>query len=189
MRVVLVLTVIALAVGWVGIRHLPEEAQAEPVALKGRPQEVLSVSLDGRGLPTAALREVLSTRPGELIDLATVERDRAALTEALVARGYLAAQVAAPRVTFGAGGVAYVTFPIKQGPLFHIRSVNVAGASAAEAGVVTFAGGDVADADRIARARKAVEERLRVRGKQLAVETSFTLDAAAGVVDLLITAR
>lgn len=189
MRVVLVLTVIALALGWVAVRHLPEEAQAEPLVLEGRPQEVLSVSLDGRGLPTAALRDVLSTRPGQLVDLATVEKDRAALTEALVARGYLTAQVAEPRVTFGPGGVVYVTFPIKQGPLFRIRNVSVEGASAAQIGVVTVAGGDVADAERIARARKAVEERLRVRGKQHVVETSFALDAAAGVVDLLITAR
>jgi hypothetical protein len=188
-RAVVLLSVIVLAAGWVAIRHLPDEAQAEPVVLDVRPQEVLSVSLDGRGLPMAALRDVLETRPGSLIDLATVQRDQVALTDELVSRGYLAARVETPRVTFGAGGAVYITFPIKQGPLFRIRNITVAGASAAEAGVVTLAGGEVADADRIALARKSVEARLRVRGKQDAVAATFALDTAAGLVDLQLTAR
>ncbi len=189
MRAVLILTAIGLGLGYVGVRHLAEDAQAEPVQLDVRPQQILSVALDGRGLPTAALREVLETREGGLIDLATVQRDRAALTQTLVARGYLAAKVAEPRVTFGAGGAVFVTFPIKQGPLFRIRTVTVEGASAAEAGIVTFDGGDIADADRIARARKAVEERLRVRGKQQTVAAELTRDDASAVVDLRLTAR
>lgn len=181
---------IALAAGWVAIRHLPADAQAEPVTLDLHPQQIRSVALDGdRGLPTAALRDVLETKAGGLIDLGAVKRDRLALTNVLVERGYLAAVVGDARVTFGAGGVVYVTFPITQGPVFRLRNVTVAGASAAEAGVVTFAGGDVADAGRIARARKAVEERLRVRGKQNAVEASLSLDAAAGVADLTLSAR
>lgn len=181
---------VALAAGWVGIRHLPADAQAEPVVLNVRPQEIRSVALDGdRGLPMAALRDVLETKAGGLIDLAAVKRDRAALATVLIERGHLAAVVGEPRVTFGAGGVVYVTFPIKQGPIFHLRNVTVDGASATEAGIVTFAGGDVADADRIARARKAVEERLRVRGKQSVVEASLALDTAAGVADLTLTAR
>lgn len=175
--------------GWVGIRHLPDEAQAEPVAENVRPQEILSVALDGRQLPMAALRDVLETRVGSMIDLATVQRDRKALTDTLVERGYLAAQVGEPRVTFGAGGAAYVTFPIQQGPLFRIRKVSVQGASSAEAGVVTLCQGEVADAARIALARKAVEERVRVRGKQHAVSASLSLDRAAGLVDLQLTAR
>ena len=189
MRAVLLLSVIVLAAGWVGIRHLPDEAQAEPVVLDVRPQEVLSVALDGRGLPMAALRDVLETQAGALIDLATVKRDRVALTDVLVSRGYLAARVEDPRITFGAGGAVYVTFPIKQGPLFRIRNVTVVGASAAQIGVVTLAAGEVADADRIALARKSVEERLRVRGKQDAVAASLALDTTAGVVDLQLTAR
>ena len=189
MRAVLILTAIGLGLGYVGVRHLAEDAQAEPVQLDVRPQQILSVALDGRGLPTAALREVLETRAGGLIDLATVERDRVALTQTLVARGYLTAKVAEPRVMFGAGGAVYVTFPIQQGTLFRIRAVTVEGASAAEAGIVTFDGGDIADADRIARARKAVEERVRVRGTQHAVTAELVLDGANALADLRLTAR
>jgi hemolysin activation/secretion protein len=180
---------LTLAGGWVAIRHLPDDAQAEPVAVGVRPQEVLSVSLDGRELPVAALRDVLETRAGTLIDLATVQRDRAALTKVLSDRGYLAARVDQPRVTFGAGGAVYVTFSITQGPLFKIRNISVSGASASEAGVVTLAGGEVADADRIALTRRAVEARLKVRGKQGAVQASLALDTAAGLVDLQLTAH
>jgi len=189
-RALLAVMTIALAAGWVGIRHLPADAQAEPVTLNARPQEIRSVSLDGdRGLPMAALRDVLETKAGGLIDLAAIKRDRAALQAVLIERGYLAATVGDARVTFGAGGVVYVTFPIQQGPVFRLRNITVEGASATEAGIVTFAGGDVADAERIARARKAVEERLRVRGKQHVVEASLSLDAAAGVADLTLSAR
>lgn len=180
---------LVLAAGWVAISHLPDEAAAEPVAANVRPQEILSVSIDGRGLPMAALRDVLETQAGTLIDLSTVQRDRAALTKVLVDRGYLAARVDPPRVMFGAGGAVYVTFPVAQGPMFRIRSIRVAGASANEAGVVTLAGGEVADADRIALTRRAVEARLKVRGKQDAVEASLALDSAAGLVDIQLTAR
>jgi len=179
---------IALLAGWVGIRHLPQEAQAEPVISNVKPQEIRSVGLDGRGLPMAALRSVLETQVGNIVDRAAIERDRKALTETLVGRGYLAANVGEARVTFGVGGAAYVVYPIQQGPLFRVRSINVEGASAAEAGVVTLAG-EVADAERIGLARKAVEERVRVRGKQSAVVASLSLDNAAGLVDVRLTAR
>lgn len=185
----MVLMALVLAGGWVAIRHLPDEAQAEPVARDVRPQEILSVSLDGRGLPMAALRGVLETQAGALIDLATVQRDRVSLTKVLVDRGYLAARVDTARVTFGAGGAVYVTFPIEQGPLFRIRNINVAGASASEAGIVTLAGGEVADADRIALTRRAVEARLKVRGKQNAVDAALALDTALGLVDIQLTAH
>src|SRR5690606_19430341 len=114
-RSLLLLLVLAVAGGVAVIRHLPEEAQAEPARVS-RPQEIASVALDGRDLPTAALREVLATRAGELIDLEALARDRRALEAALVARGHLAAKVGEPRVTFGTGGAAYVTFPVSQGP-------------------------------------------------------------------------
>lgn len=185
----MILMALALAAGWVVLQHLPDEAQAEPVARDVRPQEVLSVSLDGRELPVAALREVLETQPGTLIDLAAVQRDRVALTKVMVDRGYLAARVETPRVTFGAGGVVYVTFSITQGALFRIRNIAVAGASAHEAGILTLASGEVADADRIALTRRAVEARLKVRGKQHAVDAALALDTAAGLVDIQLTAR
>ena len=190
MRAVLLILAILLVGGWVGIRHLPDDALADPVAQDIRPQEVRSVALDGqRGLPLAELRHVLETRAGALIDLATVQRDRQAMTSVLVGRGYLTARVDEPRVTFGGDGAVYVTFPITQGPLFRIRAVTVEGASANEVGVVTIGTGEVADADRIALARRAVETRLHVRGKQSTLEAALTVDTAAAVVDLKLTAH
>lgn len=172
---------------WAVIRHLPDDAQAEPTR-EVRPQEIQSVSLDGRDLPLAALRELLATRAGNLIDLDLLERDRLALADALVARGYLAAQVATPRVTYGAGGAVYVTFAITQGPLFRIRSVSVTGAAASDAGVVTLGGGEIADATRIALARQALEARLRVRGKHSLVVAKLAPDTNAALVDVVLSA-
>ena len=54
-----------------------------------RPQEIKSVALNGRNLPLAALRDVLETRAGDLIDLDRLARDRAALETVLLARGFL----------------------------------------------------------------------------------------------------
>lgn len=170
------------------MRHLPDEAQADTVPAKVRLQEIQSVSFDGRNLPLAALRDVLATRAGNLIDLDTVKRDRAALEQTLVGRGYLAAKVAEPRVTFGAGGAVYVTFAIAQGPLFRIRNVTVLGATVADAGVVTLGAGEIADADRIGNARRALEARLRVRGKTTTVDAKLALDATHGVVDVELAA-
>lgn len=187
MRSLLLLVVLAVGAGAAVLRHLPEEASAE-ATVAARPQEIRSVSLDGRDLPKAALREALRTRAGELIDLATVARDRKAIEDVLIARGHLAAKVAEPRVTFGAGGAAYVTFPIEQGPLFRIRNVRVAGASAQAAGVVTLSAGEIADASRIALARAALEERLRVRRAPASVVVDLAPDLAAGTVDIELRA-
>jgi outer membrane protein assembly factor BamA len=187
-RLLVVLLTIAASValaGWAVIRHLPEEAQADPTRFV-RPQEIQSVSLDGRDLPLAALRDVLETRAGALIDLQAVARDRLALEQTLVDRGYLAARVAEPRVTFGAGGAAYVTFAIDQGRLFRIRSVTIVGASDLEAGVVTLGRGDVADASRIALARQALEARLGVRRQLGRVAVALKPDPANGLVDVVL---
>jgi outer membrane protein assembly factor BamA len=191
-RLLLVLLAIATSValgGWAVIRHLPDEAQADPTRFV-RPQEIQSVSLDGRDLPLAALRDVLETRAGELIDMQAVARDRVALEQVLVARGYLAARVVEPRVTFGAGGAVYVTFAIDQGRLFRIHSVTIAGASDLEAGIVTLGPGDVADASRIALARQALEARLAIRlgVRQLErVAVTLTPDLANGLVDVVLS--
>jgi hypothetical protein len=183
-RSLLVLLALAAAGTWAVIRHLPEsEAQAEVITV-ARPQEIQSVSLDGRNLPLAALRDVLTTRPGNLIDLDALARDRAVLEQTLVERGYLAAHVTDARVTFGAGGATYVTFPVEQGPMFHIRNVTVSGANAQDAGVVILGTGEPADASRLTLARQALEARLEVRSKHSVVVTKLAPDLAAGVVDV-----
>lgn len=188
----LLLFLALVAVGaWAVIRHLPEsQAQAGASAIVSgvRPQEIRSVSLDGRGLPLAALRDVLQSKAGQLVDLATLARDRAVLEETLVARGYLAAKVDEARVTFGAGGATFVTFPIETGPMFRIRNVTVTGARAQDAGVVTLGAGETADAARITQARQALEARLGVRSQRSLVLTRLVPDVAAGLVDVELTA-
>jgi hypothetical protein len=188
-RAALVIAVILVLGSWVGLRHLPGEAKAEPITANVRPQEIVSVSLDGRGLPTAALRAALETRAGTLIELATVQRDRESLRGVLVARGYLVAQVELPRVTFGPGGAVYVTFPISLGPQFRIRRITIEGATAVEAGVQTLGVGEVADARGIGLARRSLEERLLVRGKHTIVESRLLPDAPTGLVDVALAAH
>lgn len=187
MRPLLLLLAVAVIGAAAVIRHLPEsEAQADAITA-GRPQEIQSVSLDGRNLPLAALRDVLTTKPGNLIDLDTLARDRSLLEETLVARGYLAARVADARVTFGSGGATFVTFPIEQGPMFHIRNVSITGATTQDAGVVTLGSGEPADASRLTLARQALQARLEVRSKHSVVVTKLAPDVAAGVVDIELT--
>lgn len=187
-RVVLALLAVIALGGWVGIRQLPDGESAAPASV--RRQEVASVSLDGTRLPLAALREILTTRAGDLIDLDAIARDRLALTQALVARGYLRARVGEPRVTFDAAGAAYITFAIEQGALFRIGRVDVTGAEPGAAGVVTIGEGDLADSHHIALAQRALEERLRVRSRAVAkrVRTELAIDDARGVADLRLVA-
>jgi outer membrane protein assembly factor BamA len=183
-RSLLLLLVLAAAGVVIVVHQLPESAaQAEAITV-ARPQEVQSVSLDGRNLPLAALREVLTTKPGMLVDLDALARDRSLLEETLVARGYLAAHVDQARVTFGAGGATFVTFPIAQGPMFHIRNVSVNGASEHDAGVVTLGTGEPADASRLSLARQALQARLEVRSEHSLVVTRLAPDLEAGVVDV-----
>lgn len=183
----LLLLVLALAVACIAVRHLPENAEAEPVRA-ARTQEVQSVALDGRGLPTAALRDLLATRAGDLIDTAKLARDRAVLEEALVARGYLAAKVSEAQVMFDARGAAFVTFAIEQGPQFRVRSVTVTGTTAKDAGVVTLGEGELVIAERIARVREALTERLAARGKRSLVVANVRPDLATATADIELAA-
>ena len=189
MRSLLLAAGLAVASVWGVVRQLPEgEAQAEPQPV--RPQQVQSVSLDGGPrLPVAALREVLSTRPGDLIDQARLERDRAAMQQALEARGFLAAKVSPAQVTFDEVGAAYVTFAVDPGPVFHVRSVAVTGASVKDAGIVTIAAGEIVSPARIAEARDALADRLTARGKRGTVTVQMTTDAAAAAVDVVLSAQ
>ncbi len=186
MRSLLVFAALAALCGWVGIRFLPttEAIAARPSAV--RAQEIQSVAIDGgRGLPLAALRAKLSTRPGLMIDAAALAQDRSAIESELMARGRLAAKVEPATVTFAREGGAFVTFTVTQGPMFKLRSVRVEGATDTDTGVVTLTAGDEASADRIERARQALGENLARRGKPGAVAVTVTPDLAAGVVDVV----
>jgi outer membrane protein assembly factor BamA len=82
---------------------------------------VRSIAFEGGSLPAPTLRSLLSTHVGEHVDLGKLARDRVALEDALVARGFYAAHVAEARVVFDADGTARVTFAIMQGPQFRTR--------------------------------------------------------------------
>lgn len=184
----MVFVAVVIAAGWVGIRHLPRTAEAD-AARATRPQVVESVALDGRGLPAVgALREAVATRIGAALDADQLARDRAALEAALIARGYLAAHVAPAKVSHDEDGGAFITFAIEQGPQFRVRSVKVAGASQAQAGVVTLGAGEVVMSDRIERARSALADRLAARGTRREVTANVMPDLAAGVVDIELVA-
>lgn len=181
-------TAVVIAAGWVGIRHLPQTASAEVV--KPAPsRQVQSVSFEGRALSVSTLREALSTQTGDEVDYARLARDREAMIEALNARGYLAAAVLPAKVVYTERG-AYVMFSVIQGPLFRVRSVTVTGASQLDAGVVTLGAGEIAVADRIARAREALVDRLGARGKSrnVGVSVNVTTDLAASLVDIELVA-
>jgi len=186
MRSLLVFAALAALCGWVGVRFLPttEASAARPSAV--RAQEIQSVAIDGgRGLPLAALRARLQTRPGLMIDATALALDRGAIEGELMERGRLAAKVEPATVTFDRDGGAFVTFTVAQGPMFKLRSVRVDGATDKDTGVVTLGVGDEASADRIERARQALGENLARRGKPSAVAVSVTPDLASGVVDVV----
>jgi len=144
MRPLLVLIVLAAVAAGVLVHELPEgEAKADTQVL--RSQEIQSIAFDGRSLPVMAMRQILASRPGDLLDSAKLERDRASLQAFLEARGFLAARVDVPSVTFAPNGGAYVSFAIAQGPMFHVRNVRLVGASDQD-GVVTISPGDDASA-------------------------------------------
>ncbi|HUJ59591.1 MAG TPA: POTRA domain-containing protein [Kofleriaceae bacterium] len=185
-RTITLLAALSIAIGWEVVHQLPDGDAGTVAHL--RPQEIASVALDGRGLPSSALRSVLSTKPGDQLDRARLDHDRAALEAALVARGFLAAKVQPARVVFDGDGGAYVTFTIARGPAFRVREVAVSSALR-DAGVVTIASGDPAVASHIASARDALEARLEARGQHAVVTTQLQPDLAAGAVDIVLATR
>lgn len=188
LRVIVFLTAVAIVTIYVGLEHRPVAALAESPRVS-RPGEIRSVSLDGRSLPVTTLHQLLETRVGDVVDDAKLARDRAALEEALIGSGYLAAKVRKAQLVFGDGGAAFVTFAIVQGPQFRVRSVNVVGVSELDAGVVTLAAGEALIADRIARARDALAERLAARGKRSNVVVNLKRDQRTSSVDVELVAR
>ena len=161
---------------------------AEPAGAV-RPDEIASISIEGRGVPANTLRESLASKPGTLLDDALLAQDRETLRSALVAQGYLAATVAAPHITYDRRGAAFVSFAVTRGPLYHVRSVELAGATAKDAGIVTIVPGDPVEADHIARARQAVAARLAARGKHLDLAVQLHPDDATATVDVVLDAK
>jgi len=187
-RSIVVLTLCVAVLAVVFVRQLPEN-EADARSHASRPQEIESVALDGYALPIAELRAALSTRAGDLLDTAKLQADRTELREALVRRGYLSARVDPAQVLFDADGGAFVTFAITQGPLFHVRNVEVVGATERDAGVVTIAKGEVVRTDRLENARDAMAERLVSRGKRSSVDVKLAPDEAAAAVDIVLAAK
>jgi outer membrane protein assembly factor BamA len=149
---------------------------------------IQSVAIDGRGLPMASLHNLLSTHAGEHVDSAKLARDRQALEQELVDRGYYAAHVREAQVSYNDAGSAFVTFRIEQGPQFRVRSVIVTGATPKDAGVVALEAGEIASADRIQMARTTLADRLESQGKHVTVAAKVREDEAAAVVDIELVA-
>ena len=185
MRSILLVSVLAVASTGMAVHELMPEREADAKSASDHVQEIASISFDGSRIPVQQLRQQLETRVGDKLDSARLERDRGAVEASLVSQGYLAAQVLAPTVAYGAGGAAFVTFPVTTGLAFHIHAVTVTGATEREAGVLTIGRGDQALADRIERARVGLAERLGKRG----VTVRQQIDLADGAVDLEFVTR
>lgn len=187
MRTLALLTALLSVSAWAVVHHLPEEAQADTrPALDAR--QVQSIALDGRNLPSSALRAAISTRIGDLVDEARLERDRAAIQAELFARGHLAAKVAPASVTHGPRGGAYLVFDVEPGPLFHLRSVTVTGPGQRDAAVVRLAAGDEAIQGRVLLARQTLADAYLGRGGKQ-VDLRVTSDAAAAALDVELATK
>lgn len=189
MRVLLLLAALVALSAWGVIHQLPaSEAHADAAPVVD-PSRVQSIAIDGgRGLPQYALRAAVTTRTGDRVDSAQLERDRAAIAAELEARGYLSAKVSPATVTIGPRGGAYLVFDVEAGPMFHLRTVTVTGPGQRDADVVRLAAGDEASRERIARARQALADTFARRGGKQ-VELRVTTDAAAAVVDVELASR
>jgi outer membrane protein assembly factor BamA len=183
------LTAVTIACAFGVVKSLPDgDAHADPLVVKTK--EVQSISIDGgRGLPMATLREVMQTKVGAIVDTATLEQDRRALEHQLAQRGYLAAKVASPVVSFGPQGGVYVVFDVERGPLYHVRNVRLDGPSWADAGVLPIASGDDAATGRLERVRQAATDTLARHGKRLQVELTVEPDHADAMIDVRFTTR
>lgn len=187
MRSIVVLTVVAIVCAFAVVHNLPEgDAYAAPAVVKTK--EVHSISIDGLGLPMAALRDAMETEVGAVVDTETLERDRLALARALTDRGYLAAKVAPPVVTFGTSGGALVVFDIDRGPLYHVRTISLDG-QGWSTGVMPIVSGDAASVERLERVRQAVQATLGRHGTQLRVELAIEPDHADAMIDVRYSTR
>lgn len=190
MRSIAVLLALTLTGSWAVVEALPEgQVRAEPQA--ARTQEVHSISIDGgRGLPIAQLRESMTTKIGSTVDTATLATDRRAMQATLSARGYLAAKVSDPVVTYGPSGGAYVVFDVDRGALYHVRSITLVGPHWKDIGVVTLAPGDEAIDGRLQRVRQTAQATLvRLGKKEAHVDLVVLPDTDEPLVDIRLVTR
>lgn len=187
----IVVAVVVAAAAWGVLANLPEAATASASGLAS-PHHALApssnlvrgIALDGgRGLPLAELRAVIGTKVGAAIDEKQLAADRDAVEAELAERGYLAAKVADPVVTYANGGV-YVVFDVQRGPMFRLRSVTITGPGQGDGSIVTIAAGDPAIQSRMAQARASLETSLSRNGKPAAVSLVVHSDRDAAVVDV-----
>lgn len=164
--------------------ELPERT-AEADVRVSRPGEVLSIALDGKGLPLTELRSVMKTHVGDLVANDQLAADRTAVAAALVARGYLDASVQPAQVSYDQSGGVFVTYAVTTGALFHVRDVRVEGADEHDTGIVTIARGDVVRAARISEVRDAIATRLVSRGKPGSVAVQLE-HVTASDVDVVV---
>jgi len=182
----LVFVSVAAIGAYVAFQQLPSgEARATPASL--HEGTIASITLDGQNLPLAALRGALISHPGDPLDQSALAHDRAAMSEALIARGFLAARVT-PAVITWADDAAYISYDVAQGPMFRIGKVTVTGATAKDA-VITISTGDDAIASRIESARQTLADNLGRHGNHQEVAVVSTVDRANGVVDIAIETR
>lgn len=188
-RSIVALTAVALTSAAVVVHQLPDgDAYAAPLPAKTK--DVHSISIDGGiGIPLAELRGAMETKLGEAADTATLERDRIALERTLAERGYLAAKVASPIVTYGPSGGTYIVFDVERGPLYHVRDVHLAGPSWSDAGIIPLVSGDDASTERLEKVRQAAQATLDRHGKQLRVELAIDADHADAMIDVHYTTR
>lgn len=188
MRSLVLAAPLVAAIVWGATRLVPRNADAAEPVVHVHPNQIESVALEAPGLPAPELREVVASQPGKQLDDGTLARDREALRDALIDRGYLAARVG-DSISYGDAGGAYVTFTLSSGPRYRVRKVTLVGLTAQQAGVVTVGTGDPVEADRIARARVAIAERLAASGDHRDVTARVTRDDAAATVDLELAAQ
>jgi hypothetical protein len=185
-RSLLLLTLLTAIAAVLVVQSLPE-GDASAGGIPHHTKRVESITIDGRGLPLSRMRAALETAIGSDIDTQTLARDRAALEDVLASRGYLSGRVASPVVTYGPSGGVYVVFDVERGPLYHVRSITLAGPGWGDAGVVTLVPGDEALPDRLDYVRRTAEHTLANHGMDAAIELSVRHDAFAHLVDVTLT--
>jgi len=189
-----------VAGGWYVVEWMPHEgvaaASVTATPAQVHPQQIRSIRLDGDRLPLTILGATLSAKVGDTLDQATLDADRQTLRDTLIGRGFWAAEVGAPEITFGGDGGAYVAYRIDPGAVFHVRSVTVAppsvrGADGALDAAVTLSPGDDVSPQRLSRNAELITSYLARHGHpgaQVSIETTTDRDARAVDVKFVVRA-
>lgn len=132
---------------------------------EGVRSSVLGVVVEGDGsVPQEALDALIETKAGDPLRAATLERDRAALKNAMQERGFIRAQVETTLDDSDAANGTRVVHRVSAGSQKRVRDVVVRGNTQTPDGIVrrevTLRPGDLADA----RELKRTADRLRATG-------------------------